>query len=179
MPTWGADFSGIDFDTIYYYIKPVAQQGKTWATSLRWSHYTSSTAVCLRALGCAILTLCWGVGDETVGRKGVHAKTTHPYTHLVGPEQDVCPCYPGPSTTGDSARTPGTVGGVVDDAFLLLLPGAIRSSQCPQRVPATRSGLLVCLPHQREPNPQALSGTNRDADPGALRGGGTGSGQRA
>src|SRR5436309_1530391 len=30
MPTWGADLSGIDFDTIYYYIKPVAQQGKTW-----------------------------------------------------------------------------------------------------------------------------------------------------
>jgi Fe-S cluster assembly protein SufB len=30
LPTWGADLSGIDFDTIYYYIKPVAQQGKTW-----------------------------------------------------------------------------------------------------------------------------------------------------
>jgi len=30
MPTWGADLSGIDFDDIYYYIKPVAQQGKTW-----------------------------------------------------------------------------------------------------------------------------------------------------
>ncbi|HET8844334.1 MAG TPA: Fe-S cluster assembly protein SufB, partial [Ktedonobacteraceae bacterium] len=30
MPTWGADLSGIDFDQIYYYIKPVAQQGKTW-----------------------------------------------------------------------------------------------------------------------------------------------------
>src|SRR6266536_3612790 len=30
MPTWGADLSGIDFDNIYYYIKPVAEQGKTW-----------------------------------------------------------------------------------------------------------------------------------------------------
>src|SRR6266704_3981884 len=30
MPTWGADLSGIDFDDIYYYIKPVQQQGKTW-----------------------------------------------------------------------------------------------------------------------------------------------------
>jgi len=30
MPTWGADLSGIDFNNIYYYIKPVAQQGKTW-----------------------------------------------------------------------------------------------------------------------------------------------------
>src|SRR3989442_12510967 len=30
MPTWGADLSGIDFDNIYYYIKPGAQQGKTW-----------------------------------------------------------------------------------------------------------------------------------------------------
>src|SRR6266542_6206190 len=30
MPTWGADLSGIDFDNIYYYIKPVAQQGKNW-----------------------------------------------------------------------------------------------------------------------------------------------------
>src|SRR5579884_1598658 len=30
MPTWGADLSGINFDDIYYYIKPVKQQGKTW-----------------------------------------------------------------------------------------------------------------------------------------------------
>ncbi len=30
MPTWGADLSGINFDNIYYYIKPIPQQGKTW-----------------------------------------------------------------------------------------------------------------------------------------------------
>jgi len=30
MPTWGADLSHIDFDDIYYYIKPVPEQGKTW-----------------------------------------------------------------------------------------------------------------------------------------------------
>ncbi|GLV58974.1 Fe-S cluster assembly protein SufB [Dictyobacter sp. S3.2.2.5] len=30
MPTWGADLSGINFDDIFYYIKPVAQQGKNW-----------------------------------------------------------------------------------------------------------------------------------------------------
>jgi len=30
VPTWGADLSGINFDDIYYYIKPVAQQGKSW-----------------------------------------------------------------------------------------------------------------------------------------------------
>lgn len=30
MPTWGADLSGIDFDNIYYYIKPMKEQGKTW-----------------------------------------------------------------------------------------------------------------------------------------------------
>ena len=30
MPTWGADLSGIDFDDIYYYIKPVQAQGRTW-----------------------------------------------------------------------------------------------------------------------------------------------------
>ncbi|MEO6889476.1 MAG: Fe-S cluster assembly protein SufB [Ktedonobacteraceae bacterium] len=30
MPTWGADLSGIHFDDIFYYIKPVAEQGKTW-----------------------------------------------------------------------------------------------------------------------------------------------------
>jgi Fe-S cluster assembly scaffold protein SufB len=30
MPTWGADLSGIKFDDIYYYIKPVREQGKTW-----------------------------------------------------------------------------------------------------------------------------------------------------
>jgi Fe-S cluster assembly protein SufB len=30
MPTWGADLSGIDFDNIFYYIKPMKEQGKTW-----------------------------------------------------------------------------------------------------------------------------------------------------
>src|SRR5215468_3946014 len=30
MPTWGADLSTINFDDIYYYIKPMQQQGKTW-----------------------------------------------------------------------------------------------------------------------------------------------------
>ncbi|GCF10529.1 Fe-S cluster assembly protein SufB [Dictyobacter arantiisoli] len=30
MPTWGADLSDINFDDIFYYIKPVAQQGKNW-----------------------------------------------------------------------------------------------------------------------------------------------------
>ncbi len=30
MPTWGADLSAINFDDIYYYIKPMQAQGKTW-----------------------------------------------------------------------------------------------------------------------------------------------------
>ena len=30
MPTWGADLSGIDFDDIFYYVKPTENQGKTW-----------------------------------------------------------------------------------------------------------------------------------------------------
>jgi Fe-S cluster assembly protein SufB len=30
MPNWGADLSGIDFDEIYYYIKPLDEQGRTW-----------------------------------------------------------------------------------------------------------------------------------------------------
>jgi Fe-S cluster assembly protein SufB len=30
MPTWGADLSGIDFDDIYYYVKPMDEQGRTW-----------------------------------------------------------------------------------------------------------------------------------------------------
>ena len=30
MPWWGADLSGIDFDDIYYYLKPVEQQVKSW-----------------------------------------------------------------------------------------------------------------------------------------------------
>jgi Fe-S cluster assembly scaffold protein SufB len=30
MPTWGADLSGINFDNIFYYIKPIPQQGKSW-----------------------------------------------------------------------------------------------------------------------------------------------------
>ena len=31
MPTWGADLSKINFDDIYYYIKPVESQAKSWA----------------------------------------------------------------------------------------------------------------------------------------------------
>ena len=30
MPSWGADLSGIDFDDIYYYSKPLAEQGASW-----------------------------------------------------------------------------------------------------------------------------------------------------
>lgn len=30
MPSWGADLSGINFNDIYYYIKPVLEQGRTW-----------------------------------------------------------------------------------------------------------------------------------------------------
>lgn len=30
MPTWGADLSDIDFDDIYYYIKPSERQGDDW-----------------------------------------------------------------------------------------------------------------------------------------------------
>jgi Fe-S cluster assembly protein SufB len=30
MPAWGADLSGIDFDNIYYYIKPSEREGDTW-----------------------------------------------------------------------------------------------------------------------------------------------------
>src|SRR2546427_6325710 len=67
--------------------------------------------------------------------------------------------------------------GLVDDAFLLLFPGSIRSPQCAQRVPATRSGLLVCLPHHPEPHQEALSRTNRDGDPCALRESGAGAQQ--
>ncbi|MFN2614693.1 MAG: Fe-S cluster assembly protein SufB, partial [Actinomycetota bacterium] len=30
MPSWGADLSDIDFDNIYYYIKPLEEQVKSW-----------------------------------------------------------------------------------------------------------------------------------------------------
>ncbi|HXF64045.1 MAG TPA: Fe-S cluster assembly protein SufB [Caldilineaceae bacterium] len=30
MPTWGADLSGINFDEIYYYLRPTETQGKSW-----------------------------------------------------------------------------------------------------------------------------------------------------
>ena len=30
MPTWGADLSGIDFDNIYYYVKPAGEQSRSW-----------------------------------------------------------------------------------------------------------------------------------------------------
>src|SRR5262247_4901227 len=30
LPTWGADLSGIDFENIYYYIKPTEKQASSW-----------------------------------------------------------------------------------------------------------------------------------------------------
>ncbi len=30
MPTWGADLSGIDFDNIYYYLKPAEKKARSW-----------------------------------------------------------------------------------------------------------------------------------------------------
>ena len=30
VPTWGADLSGLDYNDIYYYVKPVEQQGQSW-----------------------------------------------------------------------------------------------------------------------------------------------------
>ncbi len=30
IPTWGGDLSRLDYNDIYYYIKPVEQQGRTW-----------------------------------------------------------------------------------------------------------------------------------------------------
>lgn len=30
MPQWGADLNDINFDEIYYYLKPVLEQGRTW-----------------------------------------------------------------------------------------------------------------------------------------------------
>jgi Fe-S cluster assembly protein SufB len=30
MPTWGADLSALDFDNLYYYAKPVAEQKRSW-----------------------------------------------------------------------------------------------------------------------------------------------------
>ena len=30
MPSWGADLSGIDFNNIYYYVKPAGEQARSW-----------------------------------------------------------------------------------------------------------------------------------------------------
>ncbi|MBI5357070.1 Fe-S cluster assembly protein SufB [Candidatus Collierbacteria bacterium] len=30
MPSWGADLSAIDFDNLYYYLKPTDKEGKSW-----------------------------------------------------------------------------------------------------------------------------------------------------
>ena len=30
MPSWGADLSGIDFQNIYYYIRPTEKQASSW-----------------------------------------------------------------------------------------------------------------------------------------------------
>ncbi|MFH1978412.1 MAG: Fe-S cluster assembly protein SufB, partial [Candidatus Aenigmatarchaeota archaeon] len=32
MPTWGADLSGIDFDNLYYYVKPTDTKSRDWKT---------------------------------------------------------------------------------------------------------------------------------------------------
>ena len=30
MPTWGGDVEKLDLDDIYYYVKPAAEEGKSW-----------------------------------------------------------------------------------------------------------------------------------------------------
>ena len=30
MPTWGGDLSGMDYDEIYYYIRPMENLGRSW-----------------------------------------------------------------------------------------------------------------------------------------------------
>ncbi len=30
IPTWGSDLSGLDLDDIYYYVKPVEEEGRSW-----------------------------------------------------------------------------------------------------------------------------------------------------
>ncbi len=30
VPTWGADLSGLDFDDMYYYVRPAEEQGRSW-----------------------------------------------------------------------------------------------------------------------------------------------------
>ena len=30
LPTWGGDLTGIDYDDIYYYVRPMENQGRTW-----------------------------------------------------------------------------------------------------------------------------------------------------
>ena len=67
--------------------------------------------------------------------------------------------------------------GLVDEAFFLLFPWSMRSTQCTQRVQETRRGLLVCLPYLSEPHQKALSWTSRDGNPRALREGGAGTKQ--
>ena len=47
MPQWGADLSTIDFDNIYYYLKPVDEQAKSWDdvpdghAARRWTSWAS------------------------------------------------------------------------------------------------------------------------------------------
>src|SRR4030066_208348 len=31
QPTWGADLTGLNYDDIYYYLKPIQSKGKNWA----------------------------------------------------------------------------------------------------------------------------------------------------
>jgi len=57
------------------------------------AHQLHNTVGLLAPL-CGILTLCWGVGDETCSVKGAHAKASHPYPSLVCPEQDLCTSLP-------------------------------------------------------------------------------------
>ncbi len=44
MPTWGADLSGLDFENIYYYVKPVEEMSRSWddVPRLHQEHLRSS-----------------------------------------------------------------------------------------------------------------------------------------
>src|SRR6266699_1721928 len=50
--------------------------------------------------------------------------------------------------------------GLAARGILLCLPRLKRLAQCLPRAEATRGNVLVCLPYQRRPHPQALSRTN-------------------
>src|SRR5205085_5287690 len=80
--------------------------------------------------------------------------------------------HPGPDRATFSTSRGSRLAGLARLSVLLCLPRQRRLAQCLPGAEATWGCLLVCLPDQRGPHPQALSRTNGKPQALAVRGDG-------